>query len=160
MISSELTRANWTCLDVELDSDIADSQFSSWLLDASLSLHSAPSLEGCLDLCLRKLEDVVDYDLASVAFLDGRVLFPAATRGTVGDTGRALRSPDVRKPPFYQELFRLRRPVAGSLASPEGSWLMVGDVEPPCTWVAVPLAVQDVTIGQMVVCRRSVDGFQ
>ncbi len=117
-----------------------------------LPLHAAESLEDCLDLCLRQLEQVIDYDAASIAFVEGSSLVAAASRG--------LDSMDQRPPPsvallldhpLFAQMVSSRQPEWGASDGADQPWLMLPGSVPIQSWMAMPLLVKDMPIGQLAV---------
>jgi PAS domain S-box-containing protein len=123
------------------------------LLDVSANIASTLELQPLLELILEQLQQVVNYDGASVLILDGDELYNVAHRGPIPQEALARMHLSRAQAGELWEAMQGREPlIIGDVRS--NTWLAqafrqaMGDhlereMSYVCTWLGVPLMVQE-----------------
>ena len=140
--------------DLASGSKLQANQSVCWLWDVLHSLHSANSLEECLDLSLCLLEQRLDYDMAGIALLEGDTLVPAAMRSSLVEDGPIPDPVEVTEHGLLPKLAASSRPISGKMPAKHAPWLMLGAQRPGGYWLISPLLSGTKLIGQLSVYRQ------
>jgi PAS domain S-box-containing protein len=140
----------------------------STLLDMSHSLASTLDPDSLMQLALERLNELIPHHGAAIQLLDGEEMHQVATRRTVNKDRPAPRRPSWSKTSIVARL-RENKPVLIADVRGEGALAReyreaVGDLAEAGldyvrSWLAVPLAVKEVVIGNLALAHGEVGYF-
>jgi GAF domain-containing protein len=121
------------------------------LLQIAGDLSGTLQLEEVLSLILERLQVVVSYKSAAIGLLSGESCYVAATRGMLDSDGlweTGLLPEDF---PLIDRVLRERKAIIVADTYESAEWVPLGGNQDVRSWLGVPLAVQERTVGLLMV---------
>ncbi|GAB4271771.1 MAG: hypothetical protein Kow0080_17570 [Candidatus Promineifilaceae bacterium] len=137
--------------------------FCEALQEVARSLNSSLDKQEVLQLILKHLNRVVDYDSASVMLLqDGQLkleAFHSSYHTAVQKSTVSLKTVEYQKFPHLQEVIEQQRPVIINNAQTYPGWQLLPTTPSIYSWMGIPLIYKNQAIGLMNVSKSKVGYF-
>ena len=128
--------------------------FSDKLQDVGRALSQTVILSEVLPLILEKLADIVPYDRGAVMLEAGDEMIFSAVRGFPAASNRQNLHVKIKPGDIYLDIQETQRPVLIPDIQQRPDWQHVADLPPACSWLGVPLVLNNIIIGMLSLARE------